>query len=85
MRITYAHMVTARARKTATNLSLRADLVRRAKELSINLSEVVEPALEHAIRVAERETWLSANEQAIREYNAELEKRGTFGDDWRRF
>lgn len=41
-------------RKTATNLSLRADLVQRARELKLNLSAVLEDALERAVREAER-------------------------------
>ena len=72
-------------RKTPTNLSLRADLVQRAKELKINLSAVVEAALEVAVRAAEREAWLAENTGAIDDYNARVTKRGVFSDDWRRF
>jgi antitoxin CcdA len=72
-------------RKTATNLSLRADLVERARELNLNLSVVVEAALEHAVREAERAAWLAENAGAIDEYNARVAERGVFSDDWRRF
>jgi antitoxin CcdA len=72
-------------RKTATNLSLRTDLVKRAKRLGLNLSEVVESALEAAIQTKENATWLSENQQAIRDYNEFVEKHGVFGDDWRQF
>ena len=72
-------------RKTATNLSLRADLVRRARELKINLSAVLEAALEQAVRAVEREAWLVENAEAIDDYNARVAKRGVFSDDWRRF
>jgi antitoxin CcdA len=75
----------ARPRKVPTNLSLRADLVRRARALQLNLSEVVEAALERAIRDAERAAWQAENRAAIAGYNAEVEKRGLFSDDWRRF
>lgn len=87
MRIDYAHMAptAARPRKTATNLSLRSDLVRRAKALDLNLSEVVEAALAQAIADAERAAWLAANRDAIAAYNDEVAKRGVFSDDWRRF
>lgn len=74
-----------RARKTPTNLSLRADLVRRAKQLELNLSELVDAALEEAIRKAEGEAWLAENREAIDEYNALVAKRGVFGDGRRRF
>jgi antitoxin CcdA len=72
-------------RKTPTNLSLRADLVRRARELKLNLSAVLEAALEQAVRAAEREAWLAENAEAIDDYNARVAKRGVFSDDWRRF
>jgi antitoxin CcdA len=75
----------SRARKVASNLSVRADLVRRARALKLNLSNVLETALEQAIRDAERDAWLASNVDAISDYNAQVEKRGVFSDDWRRF
>jgi antitoxin CcdA len=72
-------------RKVPTNLSVRADLVRRARELKLNLSELLETGLEAAIREAEGRAWLSENRDAILEYTAQVEKRGVFSDDWRRF
>ncbi len=73
------------AKKTPTNVSVRADLVRRARALQINLSELLERSLEGAIREREREAWIADNEEAIDDYNARVEKRGVFGDAWRRF
>jgi antitoxin CcdA len=72
-------------RKAPTNLSLRVDLVRRAKVLRLNLSEVVETALETAIQGFEQAKWLADNQQAIREYNDFVEEHGVFSDDWRQF
>jgi len=72
-------------RKTATNLSLRSDLVRRAKALDLNLSEVVDTALEAVIVEAEKQQWLVENRDAIAEYNEVVAKRGVFGDGRRRF
>ena len=72
-----------RARKTPTNLSLRSDLVQRAKALGLNLSEVVESALEKVIREAEQARWLAENEEAIDHYNAVIEKYGLFGEEFR--
>ncbi len=74
-----------RARKVAANLTVRADLVRAARALDLNLSEVLESALEHELREAARRTWLAENEDAIAAYNARVEKRGVFSDAWRRF
>jgi antitoxin CcdA len=74
-----------RARKAPTNLSLRIDLVQRARALGLNLSEVVEKALEKAILEAEQARWLAENEEAIDHYNAVIEKYGLFGDELRQF
>jgi antitoxin CcdA len=72
-------------RKTPTNLSLRTDLVRRARALELNISEVVEAALEAAIRELELAEWTEANQAAIAGYNAFIAEHGLFGDDQRLF
>jgi len=77
--------LTRRARKTPTNLSLRVDLVQRAKALDLNLSEVVERALEKAIVEVEQARWLAENEEAIKQYNAFVEEHGYFGEEFREF
>jgi len=77
--------VTRSPRKAPTNLSLRVDLVQRARALDLNLSEVVEHALEDAITAAEQARWLAENEQAIDYYNAFVEKHGVFGDEFLQF
>lgn len=74
-----------RGRKTATNLSLRADLVRRAKELGLNLSKLLDEALAQAVTAAEARAWQDDNREAIEEYNALVAKRGVFSDGRRRF
>ena len=72
-------------RKAPTNLSVRVDLVRRAKALKLNLSKVLETALQQAIRETEQQAWLVENQDSIDAYNAKVEERGLFSDDWRRF
>jgi antitoxin CcdA len=72
-------------RKIPTNLSLRSDLVHRAKQLRLNLSDLVDGALERAIKDAEGAAWLEENREAISEYNDLVAKRGVFGDGRRRF
>jgi antitoxin CcdA len=74
-----------RPRKAATNLSVRDDLVRRAKALGLNLSEILEAALEAAVRDAERSAWEAENRDAIDAYNARVAEHGVFSDDWRKF
>jgi antitoxin CcdA len=87
MRTYNAHMArgSSRPRKTPTNVSVRSDLVARAKQLNLNLSGLLEAAIEQAIRDAERDAWLAANEAAIDAYNTRVEKHGVFSDDWRKF
>ena len=82
MRMKDAH---AGSRRAPTNLSVRVDLVRKAKALKLNLSELFESALEQAIREAEQRAWLAANGEAIDAYNAAVAKRGVFSDGWRHF
>ena len=74
-----------RAKKVATNLSLRADLVAEAKTLDLNLSEVVEAAIEAAVRHARAAAWLADNREAIDSYNEFVAKHGLFSDGRRRF
>jgi antitoxin CcdA len=79
------HKPARRVRKAPTNLSLRIDLVDRAKALDLNLSEVVEAALEQAIVAAEQARWLAENEDAIDYFNKFVEKHGLFGEEFRDF
>ncbi len=62
-------------RKRSTNVTVRADLVRRAKELGLNLSGLLEDAIERAIREAERQQ-CADNETAIRNANQHIAKHG---------
>ena len=86
MRMAHAHGGDRKAaRKIATNLSVRADIVSEAKAQGLNLSEVFETAIEDAVRRKRQEAWLAENAQAIKSYNARVARDGTFGDRWRRF
>jgi antitoxin CcdA len=76
---------TTNAQKTATNLSVRADLVREARVYGVNLSEVLEQGLTEVLRERRRDAWLKQNERAIDRYNARVAKQGVFSDGWRRF
>lgn len=59
--------------------------MKRAKALGLNLSGLLEDAIEQAIRAAEREAWQHENAEAIDSYNEWIEKHGTFADRWRKF
>lgn len=75
----------AGAPKRATNLSVNADLLAKARELDINLSATLEQALTQAVRERQREKWLAENRSAIDAYNATVESNGVFSDGMRRF
>ena len=66
-------------------MSIRADLVRRAKALGLNLSRLFEEALEEALKERERAEWRERNAKAIDRYNDRVAEHGVFSDDWRRF
>lgn len=72
-------------REVPANLTVRAELVERARALDVNLSEVLEAALEAAIREREQARWLAENEAAIDGYNAHVARHGSFGEKHRRF
>jgi len=95
MRIHYAHLYTqdlampasppSRRRKKAANLSVDERLLERARELKLNLSQVLEAGLEDAIRREEGAQWLKRNRAALEAYNEHVEKHGVFSDGLRSF
>lgn len=72
-------------RKVATNVSLPAALVKRARQAEINLSELLERATEEELRIIDRQKWLDENRDAIESYNEQVLQRGVFSDGLRRF
>ncbi len=56
------------------------DLLRRAKALALDISELVDQMLERSIREAE---WVAENRDAID--NNRVAEDGVFSDAWRRF
>jgi antitoxin CcdA len=75
----------SKAPKKATNLSVNADLLNRARELDINLSATLEQALVEVLRQRQRERWLAENRGAIAAYNDHVENHGDFSDGVRTF
>ena len=73
------------APKKATNLSINADLLRKAKAMDINLSATLEQALLEALKKRLREQWLLENRTAIAAYNDHVERHGVFSDGLRTF
>jgi len=73
------------ANKKPTNVSVNTDLLRQAKSLKINLSQVLEQRLIEIVRAQQRELWLAENQQALEDYNAYVERNGVFSDGLKQF
>jgi len=73
------------APRKPTNLSINADLLRQARALNLNLSQIVEQHLTEVVRDSLRERWLMENRQALEDYNQHIERDGAFSDGLRRF
>lgn len=75
----------ARTKKRPTNLSIRTDLLERAKQLNINLSAAFELFLEQHLAQQHRQAWQEKNQPAIEDYNQQVAKRGVFSKGRRQF
>lgn len=73
------------APKKPTNLSVNSDLLAQARSLDVNLSSILERALEETVRRRLREKWLEENRGAIAAYNEHFEKQPVFSAGLRRF
>lgn len=72
-------------RKQATNLSIRSDLIQRAKRNNINLSKTLEDRLEELLHAQDREEWLRNNREAIKVANDYVMHKGLWSDGMRQF
>jgi antitoxin CcdA len=73
------------APRKPANLTINADLLRRARALKINLSATLERALVEELRKQQRERWLEQNKAAIDAYNDDVASLGVFSDGARTF
>ena len=71
--------------KKATNVTINSDLLQKAKSYKINISKNFEAYLAEVVRKREEQQWLEENMEAIDAFNERVEKRGLFGDKYRRF
>lgn len=62
--------------KQRLNVTVRADLIERARAAKLNLSSVIEESLELKLRKAEAERWAEENAEAIAYHNARIERDG---------
>lgn len=71
--ITMKTPVVPSARK-ATNVTFEAQLLARAKDLKINISQAAEAGLARAVAARLAELWLQHNQGALESSNAYVEK-----------
>ncbi len=64
------------AAKKPVNLTVNSDLLRQAKELKVNVSQVLEVALASQVKRLREAQWLEDNKEAIDAYNRHVEENG---------
>jgi antitoxin CcdA len=73
------------APKKPANLSVNSDLLKKARDLNINLSAALEQVLRAKLAESEAERWVKENKRAIKAYNDFVEENGLFADEHRNF
>jgi len=71
--------------KKATNLTLNVKALEAAREMGMNVSQVLDTFLQEEVRRRYREKWLVENQEAIAEYNERVKREGVFSDGLRSF
>ena len=66
------------APKRPINLSLNAKVLDMAKEMGLNISQTVDALLTEEVMRQYWQRWQVDNAQAIADYNARIEREGTF-------
>jgi len=71
--------------KLSIELSLDAELVKRAKTLALDLSQAASDGISQRVQAAERAAWEERNREAIASFNRYIEVQGTVGEEERRY
>ena len=71
--------------KRAVNLSFDSDKLEEAKAYGMNLSKTLESKLDEALLEERQRRWKEENADAIKFWNAELERNGLWCDGLRQF
>ena len=73
------------APKRPTNVSINEDLLAKARDLGVNLSQTLEEGLKTRLTEERRKRWLADNQKAFAACNAHFEKYGLWSDGLRTF
>jgi antitoxin CcdA len=79
------HLYDRTAPKKPTNLTINSDLLIKAKDLQINISAVLESALEETLKQKKQQQWIDQNTESIEGYNKIINDFGVFSDGLRAF
>jgi post-segregation antitoxin (ccd killing protein) len=71
--------------KLSIELSLDADLVKRAEKLDLDLSQAASDGISVQVQAAEKAAWEERNRDSIASFNRYIELHGTVGEDERRY
>ena len=64
------------AARKATNVTFDAQLLARAKDLKINISQAAEVGLARAVAARQAELWLQGNQDALQSSNEYVDRNG---------
>ena len=65
------------SKRRPINLTIRADLLKEAKDLKLNASKAAETGIANAVKAAREETWLAENKKALQAHNKRIDNEGT--------
>lgn len=74
-----------RMAKTAVNLSVSEVILREARALKLNLSQVLEEGLREHLKRRRAEKWQEENRAAIEHFNERIERDGPLNADFLSF
>ena len=64
------------SKRRPINLTIRADLLKEAKDLKLNASKAAELGIANAVKAAREETWLTENKKALQAHNQRIDNEG---------
>lgn len=85
VKLTTSAQTPLKVTRKPTNVSLPADLLDRAKELSVNVSRASERGLREEVEAAEARLWAEKNADFIAEMNVRIERDGLPLEEFRMF